>query len=630
MTLRLKITIGSIAVVLLANALLSTVIVAYLERIWLQEVQTRVQIDLNSARAAYADHVEAIARYLTAASFDGATATLLERGDDPAGRAHLSRLFQAGTMDMLVLLDDRGRTVFRPRQPADRGDDQAWNPLVAEALRTRHPTRGTILLSRGQLLTEGDDLLARTRFGTAAADTTTTAGLAVGAAVPLLAADGSVRGVLLGGDLLDRRYELVDRIRTQVFPDAPTQDHARGNVTVFRGDLRVATNVLRADGVRAAGTRMSPEVRQRVLVEGRTWTGPAVVVHDWYITAYEPIRDPRGAVIGALYVGLPRAPFTRRQHAVTAVVLLATLIATVACILLVFFVTTHVLRPIGHVVAMAQRVIAGDLTSRTGIRPAGEMGVLCRAIDGMAAAVAEREQRLEDATRRQIGRSEKLASVGRLAAGVAHEINNPLTGVLTFAHLLRDKPKMDEEDRQDLDLIIHETTRASEIVRNLLDFARERAAIKEQLDLNEVVTRVIRLIRNQKGFDRIRFAEELAENLPPVDGNIDQLQQVLLNLALNACEAMPEGGTITIRTFARADQVVLEVGDTGCGIKREHLDLLFEPFFTTKAVGKGTGLGLAVCLGIVEQHGGTLGVESEEGKGSTFRITLPPTSGRVF
>jgi len=275
-------------------------------------------------------------------------------------------------------------------------------------------------------------------------------------------------------------------------------------------------------------------------------------------------------------------------------------------------------------------VIAGDLSARTGIRPPGEMGFLCEAIDRMAAAVAEREAQLKAFTRQQMGKSEKLASIGRLAAGVAHEINNPLTGVLTFAHLLRDKPKMDDEDKQDLDLIIHETTRAAEIVRNLLDFARERAAIKERLSINDVVLRVVRLIRNQKGFDRIRINDLLTTDLPEVDGNMNQLQQVLLNLSLNACEAMPKGGTITIKTFFQDDHVFVEVIDTGCGIKREHLDQLFEPFFTTKPVGKGTGLGLAVSFGIIEQHRGTLEVQTEEGKGSTFRIKLPQASGRVI
>ena len=154
--------------------------------------------------------------------------------------------------------------------------------------------------------------------------------------------------------------------------------------------------------------------------------------------------------------------------------LLLTAVATAVSLGLIYAVTMLGMRPVVRIVAMSRKVIAGDMTARVGIRPPGELGLLCQAIDAMAEAVARRETQLTQAVRQQVSRAEKLASIGRLAAGVAHEINNPLTGVLTFAHLLRQKPHMSEEDNQDLDLIIHETTRAAEIVRGLLDFARER------------------------------------------------------------------------------------------------------------------------------------------------------------
>jgi len=219
--------------------------------------------------------------------------------------------------------------------------------------------------------------------------------------------------------------------------------------------------------------------------------------------------------------------------------------------------------------------------------------------------------------------SEKLAAVGRLAAGVAHEINNPLTGVLTFAHLLREKENLDEQDRQDLDLVIRETQRAGEIVRRLLDFSRETPPAKERLDLNEVIRETIRLLGNQKAFRQVTVRENLLENLPEIKGDASQLEQVLLNLCLNACEAMPDGGTLSVTTAVRDQEVLLKVSDTGCGISEDHLDHIFEPFFTTKPVGKGTGLGLSVSYGIVREHGGALEVESREGQGTTFTIILP-------
>ena len=291
--------------------------------------------------------------------------------------------------------------------------------------------------------------------------------------------------------------------------------------------------------------------------------------------------------------------------------------------MLLLLVNDRVLRPIRFVVNMAQKVIGGDLTARVGIRPGGEMGALCRAVDSMAQAVAEREELLTQATRQQIRRSEQLASVGRLAAGVAHEINNPLTGVLAFADLMREKENLDDQDREDLEVIIRETKRAREIVRGLLDYARETPSQKVSLNVNDVVRQTTQLLGKREAFQNVNIVEALADDLPSVHGDRNQLQQVLVNLSLNACEAMPEGGTLMVATSHADQRVAIEVTDTGCGIKPQHLDKIFEPFFTTKAVGKGTGLGLSVTYGIVQQHGGTLEVESAEGKGTTFTITFP-------
>jgi two-component system NtrC family sensor kinase len=381
--------------------------------------------------------------------------------------------------------------------------------------------------------------------------------------------------------------------------------------------------VIAQDGSRAVGTRMSQAVYDEVIRRGGGWSKPAFVVNDWYLTAYEPIRDPTGRVIGAIYVGLLQAPFARAQTTVTLRFLLLMTVATATSLVLIFLVTMVVMRPIGRIAKMSRKIIDGDISARVGIRPPGEMGVLCQAVDYMADAIAERENQMKQALRYQVTGAEKLASIGRLAAGVAHEINNPLTGVLTFSYLLRDKPNMDAQDREDLDLIIRETSRAADIVRGLLDFARERPVLMERLDLNEVVRRTVRLIANQKKFEKITIDELLQEDLPEVQGDMNQLQQVLLNLSLNACAAMPDGGKLTIRTAVADDRVVLKVTDTGCGIKPEHLDHIFEPFFTTQDVGKGTGLGLSVTHGIIEQHGGQLEVRSREGEGTTFTIYLP-------
>jgi two-component system NtrC family sensor kinase len=630
MTIRFKLTMTAIAVILLANSVLLLVAMEYVGRIWMQEVQAQVGLDLNSARAAYQGHVEVTNVFLRALALGRTMASAIEHNDRGQLRSLLDRAHRTGGMDFLSALDAGGKVLCRAGNPEQPGDDLSANPLIARVLEKKKPVSGTIILSAKELAAEGKDLAARARFvlvDTPAArpttDTVRSDGMVIAAAVPILDARGRLAAVLYAGDLLSRRYEIVDAIKEGVFLRMTYEGQDVGAVTIFQGDLRISTSLTLEDGSRAVGTRLSAAVCDEVLDRGRSWPALAQVINNWYLTASEPIRDPSGRVIGVLSVGLLQAPFVHRQRVIIGVLLAIVTTAAAASLVLIFFVTAAVLRPIGAIVAMSKRVIAGSLAARVGIRPPGEMGVLCQAVDSMADALAEREERLKRVTNRQLGRSEKLASVGRLAAGVAHEINNPLTGVLSFACMMQDKENMDDQDRQDLELIIHETTRAAGIVRGLLDFARERPVVKTPLDLNEVVRRTVRLLGNQKALQGIVIAENLADSLPTVEGDDHQIEQVMLNLAINACEAMPDGGTLLITSLAADGKVLVRFTDTGCGIKPEHLDKIFEPFFSTKPVGKGTGLGLSVSYGIVEEHGGMLEVESEEGKGSTFTVVLP-------
>jgi len=251
------------------------------------------------------------------------------------------------------------------------------------------------------------------------------------------------------------------------------------------------------------------------------------------------------------------------------------------------------------------------------------MGILCSTIDHMADAIVAREEKLRKTTERQISRSEKLASIGRLAAGIAHEINNPLTGVLMFAHILLEREGRDDQDQKDLKVIVDETTRVSGVVRSLLNFARESAPSKTILSLNDVIREILLLARAEVDAHEIVIVEELDDRLPAIFGDRDQLKQVFLNLMLNSIEAMPTGGTLSFTSAPRNGDVVVRIVDNGCGIKEEHLDRIIDPFFTTKPVGQGTGLGLSVSYGIIQQHGGSLEIESEENVGTTVQVVLP-------
>lgn len=300
----------------------------------------------------------------------------------------------------------------------------------------------------------------------------------------------------------------------------------------------------------------------------------------------------------------------------------------------------------------ARSLAAGDLDHEIPVRSADELGQLATSFNSMTAALRESQQeraswartlehKVDQRTKElrlaqaEAARGEKLASVGLLASGIAHELNNPLTGILTFSTLLRKKMPDGSADAEDLDLVIQETKRCAAIIRRLLDFAREKKPEKKFSDLNEIIEETERLIERPAHLRDIEIRKELDRSLPPVWIDADQIKQVVMNILVNAQQAIDKRGTITVRTGLapepkRADptappvrMVEITIVDTGCGIPEKHLERIFDPFFTSKEVGKGTGLGLSVSHGIVRAHGGSIEVESTVGEGSTFRVFLP-------
>jgi len=232
--------------------------------------------------------------------------------------------------------------------------------------------------------------------------------------------------------------------------------------------------------------------------------------------------------------------------------------------------------------------------------------------------VTQRE-RMEE----QMSQTEKLTSLGLLAAGVAHEVNTPLAVISNYIQMLA-KQMPEGDPRQALiEKIVKQTFRASEIVNNLLNFSRTGAAEVSNIDVNRVVEETLSLVAHPMKTARIQIVKELSEPLPPVNGSANKLQQVFLNLFLNARDAMPGGGMLEVRTSAHNGSVEIEIADTGAGIAREHIHRIFDPFFTTKANGRGTGLGLSVSYGIIKEHAGKIDVRSTPGKGTSFHVEFP-------
>ena len=367
------------------------------------------------------------------------------------------------------------------------------------------------------------------------------------------------------------------------------------------------------------------------------------------------------SVLGVLDIvySLDEIDQTTRKNTVTIVIFSLGFIIF-ASIFVSVFVRRFVYTPLRDLEAGAKRLSSGNLEQLIPVRSEDEFGQLATSFNAMTVALKNSqvelqewgrtlEQKVQERTKQlrvaqaETARGEKLASVGLLAAGIAHELNNPLTGILTFSHFIRKKMPDGSQEAEDLDLIIRETKRCAAIIRRLLDFAREKAQEKKYADINRLIEVTERLIEWPAHLSDIAISMDLDPDLPPVWVDEDLISQVLLNMLTNAQHAITEKGKITIRSrrclkasspepnAEPVSMMEISIIDTGCGIPEENLQRIFDPFFTTKEVGKGTGLGLSISYGIVTAHGGTIEVESRVGTGTTFRIYLPiePGSGEA-
>ncbi|MBF0506121.1 MAG: HAMP domain-containing protein [Nitrospirae bacterium] len=317
-------------------------------------------------------------------------------------------------------------------------------------------------------------------------------------------------------------------------------------------------------------------------------------------------------------------------------------IISVILFLILYFLVT---KPLSYLVEGMKRLSAGDMDYRINIDSDDEIGLLAHSFNAMSDELKEYKEKMENWTKEleeevqkkateiykaqeQLINTEKLASLGRMAAGVAHEINNPLTGIVTFSHLmLRRTPPENVQDIEDINTIIDQAERCSKIIKGLLGFSRKTASEKGPVNLNTLISNTLAMVGRQSRFHNIRFDMRLDPSIPEVVADPNQIQQVFLNLLINAADAMEKKGTVTIATRVvknnGRESAELEITDTGPGIPEEIIGKIFEPFFTTKPAGKGTGLGLAVSYGIIKKHEGVIFVKSQLGKGASFYIHLP-------
>ncbi|WP_412561974.1 cache domain-containing protein [Thalassobius sp. MITS945101] len=555
-------------------------------------------------------------------------------------------------LDFLYVLGPRGQVISSPDFIQTDTLDH-W-PVVRQAL--RGGSAAAIDLFSGEELKQMSPVLASrarirlvpTQAAVPTDRTEETRGMFVHTAAPVSLPTG--QGALVGGVLLNRNLNFIDTINDLVYPTASLIEGTVGTATLFLDDVRVSTNVRLFQDERALGTRVSAEVRAAVLDEGRTWLDRAFVVNDWYISAYQPITDSMGERVGMLYVGFLETPFRTAKFKTLLTFAAAFVVIVLLSVPLFLRWARQIFRPIERMEGTINRVEAGDLGARTGVENRGdELGRVAEQMDSLLGQIQDRDRELSnrvrertraleeantrlEATTKQLVVSEKLAAVGEIAAGIAHEINNPMTVIQGNLDLIRSEVGPQAEDlKTEFRLIDEQVHSVFVIVNKLLQFTRpdEYAGEIESHHPDEVIEDSIPLVQhllNKVDIDlylRLNATHYLSINRT-------ELQQVLINLIVNAIHAMPEGGDLTLRADD-VDQdgkpgVMITVQDSGKGMSAEVLGRVFDPFFTTKQ-GEGTGLGLSISRKIIRRYGGSMQADSVEDEGTRFTLWLPTEEG---
>lgn len=630
-----KLILGFLLIIVITSAVFIVVGIQLIGDRIVSEAQERVRTDLNSAREIYLNYLGKISDEIRFVS----DRTFVRDGLVYRDRTKLAEKLvvtrEREKLDVLVITDQVGTVLLRTTNPDLFGDNRSHDEIVRWVLQKREPVASTSIISADDLRKESPRLAEKAYFkfiytpkARVREEQEETSGLMLKAAAPIFDFDNKFVGVAYGGVLLNRNFQIVDKIKQTVFQNVVYKGKDIGTATIFLDDLRVSTNVKNEDGSRAIGTRAAEDVYNLVVKEGKPWVGRAYVVNNWYITAYEPIRDINNKIIGILYVGILEEKYVDIKSRTTLVFLAITLMGALVSMALSYFIARKISGSVKKLAIASREIAHGNLDAKVEIKSNDELRELADTFNLMASALKKRDEQLKDFARKKIMESERLAIVGQLAADVAHEINNPLQGIVAYSHLLLEKMPSEDSKRESIQKIVTQANRCTEIIRGLLDFSRQRKPQKRSSDVNSILQECVSLVENQALFHNIQVTKDFKENLPRIVIDPSQMQQVFMNIIINAAEAMDGNGQLTLATRLEPVEECIEVEftDTGHGISEDNSERIFDPFFTTKEVGHGTGLGLAISYGIVKEHKGTISVESEVGKGTTFVVRLPVTA----
>ncbi|MFW5771390.1 MAG: cache domain-containing protein [Spirochaetota bacterium] len=628
-SLRIKLVMSLITVVLVVGISSTIIGIKIINDNVIGQAYESVRSDLDAAQFIYDKEIDEINIYIKHVASLPYIQRAITKRNTSLLLGKLKEVKKEAGLDILNIILPDGRMLVRSNNPSST-TPMGIDVLLNKTINTGKGYSGTGIISAKTLQEEGSELAQQARIElvpTSKAhpihNISLRRGLALKASAPVYI-NGKIAGILYGAKLLNRDYSIPDNIKNLIFNKQKIDGVEYGTATIFLDNIRVSTNVTLKNGERAIGTCVSEEVYRKVVVQKKIWLDKAFVVNNWYISAYKPIYDITDKVVGILYVGILEEKFNIIKNETTRTYITLIISTLLLSVFLAIWLIKNIITPINHLMQASKSVTEGHYDRKIRFSSKDELGHLCDAFNNMTDAIVKRDRQLKEQTQRKTVQLEKMASLGRLASGIAHEINNPLTGILTYSSMLLEDCE-NPEHRYDLQVIVDETLRCRKIVKEVLDFARETQLDRQTANINDVINSTISILERHVAFQNITIKKYLAIDIPDTMLDINQFKSVINNLALNAADAMKDGGILTIMTRMdnENNNIVISFNDTGEGIPEDKLNEIFDPFFTTKETGKGTGLGLAVTYGVVDRHNGKISVESKPGEGSTFTIVLP-------
>jgi len=607
---------------------MSAITLYWSKNVTIKRARERVGRSINSAWLIYNDKLEQI--HLLAES---QMPTIVKDFESHALNSLVDKLEifrQKNNLDIVNLLDSQGKVITRSRTPDSKGDSLVDNIIVNNTLATGTAMMGTVLIRPEQLEHEGKDLVERCKkYG---GEPT---GMFMLATVPVIL-ENKCKGVLMVGVLLNGSTDEVDKIRNLIFEGRRYKGKPVGTATIFMKDLRISTNVVDNKGKRAIGTRVSKEVAEHVLNRGVSWTGRATVLDNWYVSQYDPIRNPNDEIIGMLYIGELEQKYldvALRELILQLAVILAVMILM---FLVIFIIVGNILRPIEKLFRGTQKLTTGDLTSRVEVKTKDEVGRLCESFNHMAGQLEKQHSEIEKRQKALEEINVELKTTNKnymeMLGFVSHELKNPLASAIMGLFTVKDGyiGDLNSAQKKCLDSVAKSLNYFKDMIGNYLDLSRlekgEMHVNKTQFRLlEEVVKPVLESLKQELHQKKMAIENHIPAE---VEFNADKnlLRIVYDNLLSNAIKYGNENGRIKLNYRQDKEEVVLKVRNEGKGIPKEKMSMLFKKFSrvdTPEYAGKkGTGLGLFICKEIIEKQGGKIWAESEE-KWITFTFTLP-------